>query len=270
MTGLGADLIEGFIAFANRLADGARAEILPHFRTPMNVENKAAGAVFDPVTLADRGAEIAMRALIEAAYPDHGIEGEELGVKAARGPFSWTLDPIDGTRAFIAGLPTWGTLIALTFEGRPLIGVIDQAYLDERYIGAPGAAFAVTRGVRTPLHVRDCAHLREATAATTDPYLFDGAEAGGFEMVRRTAKLTRYGYDCYAYAMLAAGRIDLVIETGLKTYDVHALIPVIEGAGGMITNWRGGPAWRGGQVIAAGDSRPHEQALVALKRAATS
>lgn len=270
MTGLGADLTETFVVFANRLADCARAEILPFFRAPMDVENKAGAAAFDPVTLADRGAERAMRALIEAAFPDHGIEGEEFGVKAGRSPFSWTLDPIDGTRAFIAGLPTWGTLIALAHEGRPLIGIIDQAYLDERYIGAPGKAYAVARGVRTPLFVRDCAHLRDAIAATTDPYLFNGAEAGGFEMVRRTAKLTRYGYDCYAYAMLAAGRIDLVIESGLKVHDVHALMPVIEGAGGVVTNWRGGPAWHGGQVIAAGDSRPHEQALVALKRAATT
>jgi myo-inositol-1(or 4)-monophosphatase len=268
MSTLDADLLNTFLRFANLLADAARAAILPHFRAETDIENKADGAGFDPVTAADREAELACRALIEATLPDHGIEGEEFGEKPAKSPFSWTLDPVDGTRAFNAGLPSWGTLIALTHEGRPLIGVIDQGYLDERFVGAPGGAWSIVRGARQDLRVRACAHLRDAVAATTDPFLFTGAEAGGFEMVRRTAKLTRYGYDCYAYAMLAAGRIDLVIETGLKPYDVHALIPVIEGAGGMVTNWRGGPASRGGQVIAAGDSRPHEQALVALKRAA--
>lgn len=258
---------ETFLAFADELAEAARAAILPHFRTAMAVDAKGAGA-FDPVTEADRGAERAMRALIEQRFPSHGIVGEEYGEKPSKDGWGWTLDPVDGTRAFISGLPLWGTLIALTFEGRPLIGVIDQGFLDERYTGFPGGARVTTRGVTRPLAARTCAHLKDATVATTDPFLFDGAEAGGFEMVRRAARLARYGCDCYAYAMLADGRIDLVIESGLKPWDIQALIPVIEGAGGMVTNWRGGPAWGGGQVIASGDAGPHEQALVALKRAA--
>ena len=258
---------ERFLAFADELADAARAAILPHFRSTLEIEAKGAGA-FDPVTEADRGAERAMRALIEARFPTHGILGEEYGEKRSADGWGWTLDPVDGTRAFISGLPLWGTLIALTHEGRPVVGVIDQGFLDERYVGFPGGAQVTARGVTRPLQARACAHLREATLASTDPFLFEGAEAGGFEMVRSTARLTRYGCDCYAYAMLADGRIDVVIESGLKPWDVHALIPVVEGAGAMLTNWRGGPAWAGGQVIASGDAGPHAEALVALRRAA--
>lgn len=258
----------GFIPFAHVLADAAREAILPHFRVETEIENKKSDAAFDPVTEADRGAERAMRDLIKLHHPTHGVLGEEYGETPSKDGWSWTLDPVDGTRAFISGLPVWGTLIALAFEGRPLVGIIDQGFLDERYIGFPGGAEVTARGVTQPLNVRICAHLNEAAIATTDPFLFEGAEAGGFEMVRRTSRLQRYGCDCYAYAMLAAGRMDVVIESGLKPWDVQALIPVIEGAGGMVTNWRGGPAWMGGQVIASGDSRPHEQALVALKRAA--
>ena len=259
-----------FIPFAHMLADAARQAILPHFREAVDIENKKPDAAFDPVTEADRGAERAMRELIALHHPTHGVLGEEYGETRSQDGWSWTLDPVDGTRAFIAGLPLWGTLIALAYEGRPVIGVIDQAFLDERYVGAPGFAEVTARGVTTPLKVRACGHLNEATIATTDPFLFDGAEAGGFEMVRRTSRLQRYGCDCYAYAMLAAGRMDLVIESGLKPWDVQALIPVIEGAGGMVTDWRGRPSWMGGQIIAAGDARAHEQALVALRRAAKS
>lgn len=262
------DQIAAFRAFADRLADAARDAILPHFRIAgLDIENKSKAA-FDPVTEADRGAERVMRALIEATYPDHGIEGEEYGVKPSASGWSWVLDPVDGTRAFVAGLPLWGTLIGLTYQDRPVIGVIDQAYLGERFRGWPGGAEVEDRAGVRPLRVRPCADLREAVAATTDVHLFNPSEAGGFEMVRRTARITRYGCDCYAYAMLASGFVDLVVESGLKPHDVAGLIPVIEGAGGLVTNWRGGPAWRGGQVIAASDARPHEQALVALRRAA--
>ena len=257
-----------FIPFAQALADAARAAILPYFRAHAEIENKKPDAAFDPVTEADRGAERAMRDLIARHYPTHGVLGEEYGETPSQDGWSWTLDPVDGTRAFISGLPLWGTLIALAYEGRPVLGVIDQGFLDERYVGFPGGAEVTARGVTQALSVRTCGHLNEATIATTDPFLFDGAEAGGFEMVRRASRLQRYGCDCYAYAMLAAGRVDLVIESGLKPWDVHALIPVIEGAGGVVTNWRGGPAWEGGQVIASGDPRPHEQAIVALRRAA--
>jgi myo-inositol-1(or 4)-monophosphatase len=262
-----ADQIEELLRFAETLADCARAAILPHFRALPDVENKAASG-FDPVTIADRAAETAMREVIGKAYPKHGIIGEEFPEKKSRDGFSWVLDPIDGTRGFMCGLPTWGVLIALAFEGRPLIGVIDQPYLGERFLGFPDGARFSRDGAEQPLSTRPCAHLRDAVLSTTDPYLFGAAEAVGFEQVRATAKLTRFGGDCYAYAMLAMGCIDLVIESGLKQHDVAALIPVIEGAGGIVTNWRGGSASMGGQVVASGDPRTHAEALVALRRAA--
>jgi myo-inositol-1(or 4)-monophosphatase len=256
-------------AFAETLADAARAAILPHFRTDPGVENKAHRG-FDPVTEADRGAERAMRALIEAAFPDHGIEGEEYGLKPGTSGYAWVLDPVDGTRAFIAGLPLWGTLIGLTFEGRPILGVLDQAYLGERFIGYHGGPATLTdrTGQTRPLRVRPLERLTDAVLATTDPAIFTPAEAGGFEHIRATARLTRYGCDCYAYGMLALGAIDMVIEAGLKPHDIVALIAIIEAAGGVVTDWRGGPAWQGGQVIAAGDPRPHAEALVSLRRSA--
>jgi len=260
-------------AFAGRLADAARRESLPRFRKTTAIDNKAGDSDFDPVTEADRAAETAIRALIEAEYPRHGILGEEHGVKPSDGPWEWTLDPIDGTRAFISGVPMWTTLIALSFEGRPVIGVIDQPYLDERFVGRSGTGpikrATFTRGsAQQTLKVRPCPELTNATISTTDPFIFTGSETGGFEQVRRTARLARYGCDAYAYAMVAAGHMDLVIESSLEPYDVRALVPVIEGAGGLFTNWRGEPAWDGGQVVAAGDPAAHAEALIALKRAA--
>ncbi len=257
-----------YLAFAEELADAARAAILPHFRAPTTIEAKP-GARFDPVTAADKGAETAMRALIEARFPDHGIVGEEFPDKPAAGKLSWVLDPIDGTRAFISGLPLWGVLIALVHEDAgPLIGIVDQPYLQERFRGFPGGADLHTRDGVRPLSVRACAALRDATVSTTDPHLFNGAEAGGFELVRASAKLTRFGYDCYAYAMLALGQIDLVAESGLRPWDVCALMPVIEGAGGRVTDWRGRRNWAGGQVLATGDARVLEEALSVLSRVA--
>lgn len=267
-------------AFSASLAEAARGVILPFFRAEHALEDKGKGA-FDPVTAADRGAEAAIRALIEARYPDHGILGEEYGEKPARSAFTWILDPVDGTRAFIAGLPLWGVLIGLAHEGRPILGVIDQPYLGERFTGwhwgdARGAMLDTRAGARA-LSVRRCAKLTDAVIATTDSKLFNGAEAGGFEQVRATAKLTRYGCDCYAYAMVALGGIDIVIESGLAPWDVAALLPVIEGAGGSITDWRGAPpppaffmrADARTQIIAAGDARPRDEALIALRRAAS-
>ena len=263
-------------AFAERLCAAARRETLPRFRAVAAVDDKASAAAagdqvradFDPVTEADRAAEAAMRALIAESYPRHGVLGEEHGRLDGDGPYAWTLDPIDGTRGFISGLPLWTTLIALTYEGEPVLGVIDQPYLAERYTGYAGAAWFKSGPVQRPLAVRPCPHLTDATISTTDPALFNGAEAAAFEQVRRAARLARYGCDGYAYAMLAAGLIDAVIETGLAPYDVHALTPVVEGAGGVFTNWRGERAWDGGQVVAAGDPAVHAEALVALNRAA--
>ncbi len=228
-----------FLAFVDELADAARAAILPHFRTAVATEGKVSGKPgFDPVTEADKAAETAIRALIEKRYPAHGILGEEFG-KSGGDDYCWVIDPIDGTRAFISGLPLWGVLIGLVRNGAPLIGVIDQPYIGERFRGWPGGAnFTNAQGTKD-LRVSACATLRDAKIATTDTNLFSGGEAGGFEHLRATAKVTRFGCDCYAYAMVAAGMMDLVVESGLAPWDVAALIPVIEGAGGLVTDWRG-------------------------------
>jgi myo-inositol-1(or 4)-monophosphatase len=252
-----------FIAFADELADAARAAILPHFRGGGACDNKSADG-FDPVTDADRAAERVMRQLIENAFPDHGVLGEEFERKPARGGYEWVLDPIDGTRAFVAGLPTWGVLIALAYEGKPIVGIMDQPYLDERYRGWPGGADVVVRGARRPLKTRTCASLADAILSTTSPDLFHDAEAKGFARVRAKAKLTRYGFDCYAYAMVAAGHMDCVIESGLKPFDIQALIPVLAGAGGGVCSWNGGDAAQGGQVLAFGDTRLRDEVLDVL------
>jgi histidinol phosphatase-like enzyme (inositol monophosphatase family) len=269
------DEIAALEAFADELCTAARRQTLPRFQAALVVHDKSgadnsASRAFDPVTDADREAEGALRRLIDKRYPDHGVLGEEHGEKPARGPYQWTLDPVDGTRAFISGIPLWTTLIALSFEGRPILGVIDQPYLDERYIGTPGGAVFRQGSIRRPLTVRPCARLGDATISTTDPFLFSGAETGGFEQVRRAARLARYGCDAYAYAQTAAGHIDIVVESGLKPRDARALAPVVEGAGGLFTDWRGEreASWGGGQVIAAGDARAHGDALIALRRAA--
>jgi myo-inositol-1(or 4)-monophosphatase len=253
------------MGFADTLADAARAEILPYFRNAHRIESK--GPLFDPVTEADKGAERAMRALIESTFPDHGVLGEEFGETPGRSGYQWILDPIDGTRAFISGLPLWGVLIGLYYEGRPLIGVMDQPYLDERYRGWNDGAEAVVRGNRKTLKTRACAALGEAILSSTDATLFRGPEAEAFKAVRAGAKLTRYGYDCYAYCMVASGHIDCVIESGLKAFDIAALIPVLAGAGGGVCAWDGGDAAQGGRVLAYGDARLRDEVLNELGRA---
>jgi len=262
--------IAGLSAFAETLADAARAAILPYFRADHNVNHKG-GARFDPVTDADEAAERAMRDLIARRFPDHGVLGEEFGETESRSGYQWILDPIDGTRAFIAGLPTWGVLIGLYYQGAPLLGVMDQPYLDERYRGFVTAdardASVTARGVTRPLKTRACASLGDAILSTTDPYLFHGAEADAFARVRAGAKLTRYGYDCYAYAMVASGFIDCVIESGLKPFDIAALIPIITAAGGGVCAWDGGDASAGGRVLAWGDARVRDAAINSLSPA---
>jgi histidinol phosphatase-like enzyme (inositol monophosphatase family) len=256
------------VSFAMRLADAARAAALPHFRMPTTLADNKAATGYDPVTEADRAAERAMRALISAERPDDGIEGEEYGSTPGRSGFTWYLDPVDGTRAFIAGLPSWTTLIGLVEGDRPIVGVIDQPWLDERYVGAGGSSWLDCRGARTPLKTRACPALTDAILSTTDPFILTAPERGAFEHLRATARLTRYGLDAYAYARLAAGTIDMVAETGLKSHDVAALIPVIEGAGGVVTDWRGQPPKLGGQIVAAANRVILDQALVSLKRSA--
>lgn len=252
---------------AHAMADAARAAIAPYFRTALDVDNKLA-AGFDPVTAADRASEQAMRAVMADLAPSDGVLGEEFGSSAGKGDRRWILDPIDGTRAFIAGLPTWTVLIALEVAGRPRVGLIDQPYIGERFSGWPGGAHFARAGEVRALAASRCDRLDRAIMASTDPNLFEGAELRAFEAVRSAARLCRFGFDAYAYAMLAAGGIDLVVESGLQIYDVQALIPVVTGAGGVITNWSGGDPSQGGQVVAAATPALLEQSLEHLAAAA--
>lgn len=255
-----------FESFAVELAAEAARVTLPFFRGDYVQEDKGGPRGFDPVTQADKEAEAAMRRLIAARYPDHGVIGEEYGEDRPDADHVWVLDPVDGTRAFIAGLPLWTTLIALRAEGRPLIGAIAQPYLDEVFLGGPSGAVLIGRDETRPIRVRPCEALTEAVIATTAPELFSGPELGAWTQVAAAARLARYGCDAYAYAMVALGRIDMVAETGLKPWDWSALIPVVEAAGGQCTDWTGGPVSGDGRIIAVGDPRVREQALVAFRR----
>lgn len=252
------------IAFADTLADAACEAILPYFRAKHSVTNKLDDGRFDPVTDADQAAERAMLAQIEREFPDHGVLGEEYGERAGKSGYQWILDPIDGTRAFISGLPTWGVLIGLYYEGRPLIGVMDQPFTQERYRGWMDGANATTRAGTHPIRARSCGSLSNATLSTTSPDLFEDDEARAWSNVRREAKLVRYGLDCYAYAMIAAGHVDGVLESNLKPFDIAALIPIITGAGGGVCAWDGGDASQGGRVLAFGDTRVRDEALKLL------
>ncbi len=254
------------VACAHALADLAAAETLPRFRLPGDVDNKASGGAYDPVTVADRSAEAAISRYLATTFPDHGMEGEEFGVVRPDAPFRWVIDPIDGTRAFITGSPMWGTLIGLTYSGVPRIGVMDQPFTGERF-WSDGAVSHMRRGAQAPVRMatRRCGVPQDAVLMTTDPALFaDGAERAGFEAVQARVRMTRYGGDCYAYAMLAAGFVDVVIECGLKPHDVVALIPIVETAGGRFTSWEGSSAAGGGRIIACGDPDLHAQLLPLL------
>jgi histidinol phosphatase-like enzyme (inositol monophosphatase family) len=253
------------LVFADTLADAAGTAILPHFRAKHSITNKLDDGRFDPVTEADQAAERAMLAMIEREFPDHGVLGEEYGERPSRSGYQWILDPIDGTRAFISGLPTWGVLIGLYYEGRPLLGVMDQPFTTERYRGWNDGANATVGGSTRPIKTRTCALLRDATFSTTSPDLFQGEEAQAWSRVRGAAKLVRYGYDCYAYAMVAAGHIDGVIESGLKAFDIAALIPILTGAGGGVCAWDGGDASQGGRVLAFGDAKVRDETLARLQ-----
>ena len=254
--------------FAVDLAREAARVSLPYFRGAYEETDKGGPGAFDPVTQADREAEAAIRRLIAARYPDHGVIGEEYGEDRPEAEHVWILDPIDGTRAFIAGLPLWTNLVALSREGRPTVGVIGQPCLDEIFVGGPSGARLLKAGTETALAVRACPRLTEAVIATTDPDLFTGAELGAWTQVRAAARLARLGCDAYAYAMVAAGRIDLVAESSLKVWDWSALVPVIEAAGGAVSNWCGEAPDGGGQILAVGDVGIRDQALVTLRRAA--
>jgi histidinol phosphatase-like enzyme (inositol monophosphatase family) len=252
------------LATADDMADAARVATLRYFRSAgLDIVNKLT-ARFDPVTIADREAEEAMRAVLASRRPADGILGEELGSEPGTSGLTWVLDPIDGTRSYMAGTPTWGILIALSSEAGPIYGVIDQPHIGERFRGGLGLAELSGPHGRFPLATRSPRPLSEAVLFTTFPEVGSAAEGAGFGRVAQQARLTRYGLDCYAYALIAAGQIDLVIEAGLQAYDVHAPIAVITAAGGIVTDWRGGPAHAGGRVLAAANRAIHAEALSLL------
>jgi histidinol phosphatase-like enzyme (inositol monophosphatase family) len=254
------------IQTACALADAARAAILPHFRSSgLLADNKEDGG-FDPVTEADRAAERAMRDILERDRPDDSILGEEYGSRDGPSGLSWVLDPIDGTRGFVAGTPTWGVLIALCDADGPCLGIIDQPYIGERFIGGMGTSTVTGPMGEAPLGVRRGKSLSEATLLTTFPEVGTPEEGAAFARVAAQTQLTRFGMDCYGYALLAAGQVDLVIEAGLQAYDICAPIAVVEAAGGIVTNWEGGPAHNGGRALAAATPALHAQALEILAR----
>jgi myo-inositol-1(or 4)-monophosphatase len=253
-----------FAAFVDQLATVSGEAILPFFRTSLGVEDKGSASGFDPVTAADRAAESAMRTLIKRSFPAHGIVGEEYGNERTDAEYVWVLDPIDGTKSFITGMPAWGSLIALTRQGAPVFGMMHQPFIGERFTGDGGAANYRGPAGKRELRVRPCAALSEAMLVTTSPLLMNAQDRAAYGRVENMVRLPRYGGDCYAYCMLAAGHVDLVIETGLKPHDIVALIPIIEGAGGVVTTWEGGSAAAGGRVIAAGDKRVHQAAMTIL------
>lgn len=261
--------IVDFEPFVAELADIAGEAILPFFRTALQAQDKSGRGAFDPVTEADRAAENAMRGRILSTFPAHGIVGEEFDDHQPDAEYVWVLDPIDGTKSFISGLPTWGTLVALEHHGVPVYGMMHQPFTREKFFGDNARATWWGRnhlGTEIAHHLRSrpCASLADAVVMTTSPALLEGDHLARFESVASQAKLTRFGGDCYSYCMVAAGHVDLVIESGLKPYDIAALIPIVRGAGGVVTSWTGGDAAGGGAVVAAGDPRLHELALKLL------
>jgi myo-inositol-1(or 4)-monophosphatase len=255
-----------FLDFAIRMANAAGDAILPHFRRRIEVEDKGGAGRYDPVTIADRDAEAAIRAGIAREYPDHGIRGEEHGFEPGRSRYTWVIDPIDGTRSFILGQMHWATLIALNDGERPILGVCHQPYVGETFTASAGARAEWRRGAqRERLATRRCASLADAVLASTDPTMFaSAAERGRFDRVASRARLVRWGGDCYAYCLLAMGFVDVVIETSLQAHDIQALMPIIEMAGGVVTDWSGGSCAEGGSVVACGDRSLHPRVLELL------
>ncbi|MBL4750393.1 MAG: histidinol-phosphatase [Amylibacter sp.] len=265
MSEISNSLKEELFLVAHALADAARPIAMKYFRSPdQGLENKLEQG-FDPVTIADKSIEREMRCILAKRRPDDGIMGEEYEDVTGTSGLTWVLDPIDGTRAFISGTPTWGVLIGLDAGQGPILGIVDQPFTDERFAGGFGAASWAHGGQTRDIRARKCAGLSDAVLFTTSPEIGTQDEADAFNRVSQACKLTRYGTDCYAYALLAAGHIDLVIEAGLNAYDIQGPIGVVQNAGGIVTNWQGGPAHMGGQVIAAGDARSHAAALILLK-----
>jgi histidinol phosphatase-like enzyme (inositol monophosphatase family) len=264
MSSLPDDLMAELRSVAEEAADAARVETLRHFRADgLSAESKRAD--FDPVTVADRASEVAIRAVIGRRRPDDAVLGEEYAATAGTSGLTWVVDPIDGTRGYLSGTPTWGVLVAVSDRSGPLFGVIDQPYIGERFTGGFGRAECVGPRGRSVLRTRAPRPLGEAILFSTFPEVGTEAERLAFRRVADRVRLTRYGMDCYAYALIAAGQIDLVIEAGLHAFDLHAPIAVIEAAGGIVTDWEGGPAHGGGRVLAAANREVHAEALALLR-----
>ena len=253
------------VDLAQELADAAGLVQRRYFRTPVAVDAKADSS---PVTIADREAEAVMRELIGRRCPGHGIFGEEFGTSNLDAEYVWVLDPIDGTKSFITGRPLFGTLIGLLHEGRPVLGIIDQSIIGDRWVGVSGQG---TRHNGGPVRTRPCPGLATSVLYTTSPLLFPApAQKAAYERVQARVRLPMFGGDCYAYGLVASGFADLIVEAGLKPYDFAALVPVIEEAGGRVTDWSGGALGLGanGTILAAGDERVHREALSLLAPAA--
>ncbi len=257
--------IDSIVKTAHAVADAARETVLPYFRADgLTADNKDAGG-FDPVTEGDRATERAMREVLGRMRPQDGILGEEYDAVTGDSGLTWVLDPIDGTRGFLSGTPTWGVLLALSDASGPVYGLIDQPYIGERFEGTPDSAVLTGPLGETPLRCLPPRSLSEAIVFTTFPEVGTQTDGAGFHAVASQAKLTRYGMDCYAYALVAAGQVDLVIEAGLAAYDIQAPIAVVQAAGGIVTDWRGGPVHEGGRALAAANTAIHAEALAILK-----
>ena len=260
------DISQELIRVAGSLADTARQVILPYFRArTLATENKKAGG-YDPVTIADREAERAMRAILARERPHDAVLGEELGASPGTSGLTWVLDPIDGTRGFVTGTPTWGVLIAVGGADGPVLGLIDQPYIGERFLGGFGEAWSDGPAGRRPLGTSGVTRLEQASLFSTFPKVGSAPERAAFNALSAQVQLTRFGMDCYAYALLAAGHIDLVVEAGLQPHDIQAPIALIRAAGGIVTDWRGGPAHQGGRALAAATPELHAAALEILSR----
>ncbi len=262
MSSIHADEVQRFLTIMNQLADLSAKEIEPFFRGKLSVENKKLKRTYDPVTMADRNAEQVIRDFLAQNLPSHAIIGEEFGTKEQSSEHCWVIDPIDGTRAFIMGSPLWGTLIGLNYQNEPIIGLMNQPFTKERFWASPEGAFARWEGYEGPIETRQTTTLDSAIITSTCPDLFASAQDfQAFEKLRSHCQMTRYGGDCYSYCLLAMGSIDLVVETGLQTYDIAPLVPIVRQAGGVISNWQGKDPGQGGQIIAAATQELHAKAI---------
>lgn len=257
---------EELTEFALELALNSAKKILPFFRNHVDVDVKKS-VVWDPVTEGDREGERVMRAMIEARYPDHGILGEEFGIKESRSGFTWVLDPIDGTRAFICGMPTWATLIGLMHDGKPVIGVMNQPFVGETFFGNPEGAWSTHNGQRHKLATRPYRALNEAIVTTTAPELYrNDEEKAVLARITKATRLTRYGGDAYFFCVMAAGQIDIAMDAHMEAYDIAPLVPIIRGAGGVVCTWDRGDPSRGGNVIAASCEKVLDEALSVIQQ----